>query len=105
MVPLTSIFTMSPIPTSATQKLIDLVDKFGRDNQSKNEVKKTFALTKKSTKVDYPSFNHVSHAVSNFVNNFVKNVSNYLTPDVKRAFDQLCQAFTKAPILQYFNPE
>ena len=34
-----------------------------------------------------------------------KNVSNYLIPDIKKAFDQLSQAFTKAPILQHFDPE
>ena len=29
----------------------------------------------------------------------------YLTPDARRAFTQLRQAFTKAPILQHFDPE
>ena len=29
----------------------------------------------------------------------------YLTPDAKRAFTQLRQAFTKAPILRHFDPE
>ena len=54
---------------------------------------------------DYLSSDHVSHTVSNIVSNSTKNVSNYLTPDAKKAFDQLRQAFTKAPILQYFDPE
>ena len=46
------------------------------------------------TKADYPSSDHVSHAVS-----------NYLTLNAKKAFDQLRQAFTEAPILQHFDPE
>ena len=29
----------------------------------------------------------------------------YLTPDAKRAFTQLRQAFTEAPILRHFDPE
>ena len=29
----------------------------------------------------------------------------YLTPDAKRAFTQLRQAFTKAPILRHFDPK
>ena len=31
--------------------------------------------------------------------------TDYLTPDTKQAFTQLRQVFTKAPILQHFNPE
>ena len=31
--------------------------------------------------------------------------TGYLTPDTKRAFTQLRQAFTKAPILRHFDPE
>ena len=31
--------------------------------------------------------------------------TGYLTPDARRAFTQLRQAFTKAPILQHFDPE
>ena len=96
---------MSPTLTSATQKLIDLVDEFGEGDCGENETKKTFALTKKPTKADYPSFNHVSYAVSNFVSNSAKNVSNYLNPDIKRTFDQLRQAFIKAPIHQHFDSE
>ena len=30
---------------------------------------------------------------------------SFLTPDARRAFTQLRQAFTKAPILQHFDPE
>ena len=30
---------------------------------------------------------------------------SFLTPDARRAFTQLRQAFTEAPILRYFNPE
>ena len=69
------------------------------------EKKKTFASMKGPTGADYLFFNQVSYVVSNFVSNFAKNVSNYLTPNAKKAFDQLCQAFIKAPILQHFNPE
>ena len=32
-------------------------------------------------------------------------VTGHLTPNVKQAFTQLKQAFTKAPIPQYFEPE
>ena len=31
--------------------------------------------------------------------------TGYLTPDAKRAFIRLSQAFTKAPILQHCDPE
>ena len=30
---------------------------------------------------------------------------SFLTPNTRRAFTQLRQAFTKAPILRYFDPE
>ena len=56
------------------------------------------ASAKGSTGADYQSSNHVSHTVSN-------NVSNYLTPEAKRAFNQLRQAFTEAPIIQHFDLE
>ena len=55
----------------------------------------------KPIKADYLSFNHVSYDISNFA----KNVSNYLTPNVKKAFDQLHQAFSEVLILQQFDPE
>ena len=84
---------------------MDLVDEFGKGDCGKNEARKTSASRKGLTGVDYQSFDYVSHAVSNFISNFAKNVSNYLNPDAKKAFDQLRQAFTKAPILQFFNPE
>ena len=72
---------------------MNLVDKFGKGDRGENEAR-TSALTKRPTKVDYPSSDHVSHAVS-----------KYLNPDAKKAFDQLRQAFTKAFILQHFNPK
>ena len=80
---------------------MDLVDEFGGGDYGENEARRTSASTKRSTGADYPSSNHVSHAVGNFA----KNVSNYLTADVKKVFDQLCQAFTEAPILQQLDPE
>ena len=92
-------------PTSSTQKSLILVDEFGGGDCGKNEAKKASTLTKMPTGADYLSSNHVSHAVSNIVSNSAKNVSNYLTPGAKRAFDQLRQAFIKASILQHFNPE
>ena len=92
---------MSPTPTSTTQKSINLVDEFDEGDYDKNEAKKTSATTKELTGAYYPSSNHVSYAVSNFA----KNVSNYLTLDAKKAFDQLRQAFTNAFIIQYFDPE
>ena len=76
-------------PISTMQKSINLVDEFGGGDHGKNEVKRAFASTKGPTGADYPSSNHVSHTVSNIVSNSVKNVSNYLTLDAKRAFDQL----------------
>ena len=96
---------MSPTPTSATQKLRDLVDEFGRGDRGENIARKTSTLTKRPTKADYLSSNHVIHTVSNFVSNLAKNVSNYLISDAKKAFDQLRQAVTKALILQHFDPE
>ena len=84
---------------------MNLVDGFSRGDCGDNEARKTSALTNRSYKVDYLSFDHASHTVSNFVSNSAKNVSNYLTPDAKRAFDQLRQAFTEVPIFQHFDPE
>ena len=95
---------ISPTRISATQKLINLDNEFGRGNCDENETE-TSTSTKKPTRADYLSSDHVSHAVSNFVSNSAKNVSNYLTPDAKQAFDQLCQAFIKALIIQYFDLE
>ena len=80
---------------------MNLVDEFGKGDCGENEARKIFVSTKRPTGADYPSSNHVSYAISNFN----KNVSNYLTLEAKRAFDQLCQAFTKVPILQHFDPE
>ena len=84
---------------------MNLVNEFGGGDCGENEARRAFASMKGPTKADYPSSNHVSHTVSNIVSNSAKNISNYLTSDAKRAFDQLCQAFTKAPILQHFNPK
>ena len=86
-------------PTSTTQKSINLVDEFDEDDFDENEVRKASTSMKRLTGADYPSFNHVNHTISNIISNSAKNVSNYLTPDAKRAFDQLCQAFTEALIL------
>ena len=72
---------------------MNLVDEFGGGDCGENEAK-TSASTKGPTGADYPSSDQVSHAVS-----------NYLTPDAKKAFDQLRQAFTEAPIFQHFNPK
>ena len=91
--------------TPTMQKLMNLVDEFGRGGCGKNEARRASTLTKGPTRADYLSSNHVSHAVSNIVSNSAKNFSNYLTPDTKTAFDQLHQAFTETLILQYFDPE
>ena len=56
--------------------------------------------TKEPIRLYHSSINHVNHTVINLVS---KNVSKYVTSDAKKAFNQLWQAFTKAPILQYFN--
>ena len=88
--PLTLMPRVSAMPTLVTQKLMDLVDEFGKGDHGANKARKTSVLTKRPIGADYPSFNYVSHAVSNFA----INVSNYLTPDAKRAFDQLRQVFT-----------
>ena len=66
---------------------MNLVDEFGGDDHGANKARKIFASIKGPTGADYLSSNHVSHAVSNIVSNFAKNVSNYLIPDTKRAFD------------------
>ena len=84
---------------------MNLVDKFGKGDCAENEARRASTSTKLCTEADYLSSNHVSHTVSNIVSNSAKNVSNHLTPDAKKAFDQLRQAFTKAPILQHFDPE
>ena len=92
-------------PTLTTQKLMNLVDKFGGGDHGENEARKASISTKGPTGADYLFFNHVNHAVSNIASNSAKNVSNYLTPNAKMAFDQLRQAFTKAPIFQHFDLE
>ena len=84
------------------QKLMDVIDEFGKGDCGENEAKKASTSIKKLIGADYLSANHVSHTVSNLVS---KNVSKYLTPNAKKAFNQLRQAFTKAPILQHFDPE
>ena len=78
---------------------MNLVNEFGGGACDENEARRAFASTKGPTGEDYPSFNYISHAVSNIISNFAKNVSNYLIPNTKNAFNQLRQAFTEAPIL------
>ena len=101
--PLNSMLRMSL--TLIMQKLMNLADKFGKGDRGENEAKKASTSTKKPTRADYPSSNHVSHAVSNIVSNSAKNISNYPIPDANKAFDQLCQAFTEASIFQHFDPK
>ena len=91
--------------TSTMQKSINLVDEFDRGERDKNKVKRASTSIKGPTKADYLSSDHVSHTVSNIVSNFAKIISNYLTPDTKRAFDQWRQAFTETPIFQHFDLE
>ena len=95
--PPTSMFRISLRPTSVTQKLMNLIDEFARGDCGENEAR-TSASTKGPTGADFLSSDHVSHAVSNFISNSANNVSNYLTPDAKKAFNQLRQTFTKALI-------
>ena len=92
-------------PTSTMQKLMNLVDEFGKSDHSENEAKRAFASTNEPNRADSPSFDYVSHTVSNIVSNSAKNVSNYPILDVKRAFDQLRQALIETLIFQYFNAE
>ena len=84
---------------------MNLVDEFGGDDHGENEAKRASMSTKGPTRADYLSSNHLNHTISNIVSNSAKNVSNYLTLDAKRAFDQLHQAFTEAPIIKHFDPE
>ena len=56
---------------------------------------------KETIKANHPSANHVSYTVSNLVS---KNVIKYMILNVKKTFNQLRQAFTKAFILQNFDP-
>ena len=77
---------------------MNLLDDFGEGDYGENEAKRASALTKGPTRADYQSFNHVSHTVSN-------NISNYLTPNAKKVFDQLRQAFTETPIFQHLDLE
>ena len=102
---LTSMLKIGPIPTLPMPNLMDLVDEFDGGNRDENKARKTSALTKRPTGADYPSSDHVNHVISNFVRNFAKNVSNYLTSDTKRVFNQLYQAFTEAPIFKHFDLE
>ena len=84
---------------------MNFVDEFDGGDCGKNKVRRAFTSTRGPTGADYPSSNYISHAVSNFVSNSAKNVSNSLTADAKGAFDKLRQAFTKAPFFQHFDPE
>ena len=77
---------------------MNLVNEFGGGDCGENEARKASVSTKGPIRADYLSSNYVSYTVSN-------NVSNYLTPAAKRAFDQLRQAFTEAPIFQHFDPK
>ena len=85
--------------TSVMQKLMNLVDKFDRGDCDENKGRKISAPTKELTRADFLSSDYVNYVASNFVRNSAKNVSNHLTLDVKRAFNQLRQAFTEASIL------
>ena len=82
-----------------------LVDEFGEGDRGKNKARRAFASRKGPTRADYPPSNHVSHIVSNIVSNSANNVRNYLTPDAKKTFDQLRQAFTEVLIFQHFDPK
>ena len=92
---------MSLTLITAIQKLMNLVDEFGKGDCGENKAKKASASTKKLIRADHLFANHVSHTVSNSV----KNVSNYLTSDAKSPFDQLHQTLTEAPIFQHFDPK
>ena len=48
---------------------------------------------------------HKDEAVRKSPSKNLNGVTGYLTPDARRAFTQLKQAFTKVPILRHFNPE
>ena len=87
MASLTSMLSMSLTQTLAMQKLVNLVDEFDGSDCSENKARKTSASTKKTTKANYLCSKYVSHAVSNFVSNTSKTVSNYITLDTKKAFD------------------
>ena len=82
-----------------------MVNEFSGCDRGENEARRAFASTKGPIGANYPSTDHVSNTVSNIISNSAKNVSNYLIPDAKRAFDQLRQGFTKAPIVQHFDLE
>ena len=56
---------------------------------------KSIITSKKSTKADYLNFEGTVGARD----------FRYLIPDVKKVFNHLRHAFTKAPILQHFDPE
>ena len=76
-----------------------LADEFGDYNE--NKAKKTSASIKRPIRGGYLSSNHISYTVSNFA----KNISNYVIPEAKKAFDQLCQDFIEVPIRQHFDLE
>ena len=82
--PLTSMLRMSPTPTSATQKSMNLVDEFGGGNCGENEARAP-ASTKGPTRADYLSSDHVSYAVSNYLTPDAKKLlTNYVKPLLKR---------------------
>ena len=66
---------------------MNLINEFGRGDCGENEARKASASTKKPTRADYLSFDYDNYTVSNIISNSAKNVSNYLTPDTKSAFD------------------
>ena len=62
---------------------MDLLDEFDKSDHAKNKARRTSVLAKRPIKANYLSFDHISPTVSNFA----KNVSNYLIPDAKKAFN------------------
>ena len=68
--PLISMLRISPIQTM--QKLMNLVDELGKGDRGENEARKASTSIKRLIEADYPSSNHVSHAVSNIVSNSAK---------------------------------
>ena len=69
-------------------------------SQKLSKTRKSFK-SQKSAKLEKKLLK--SGNLSNF--NTKKNEPNFLTPDTRTAFNYLRLAFTKASILQYFDPE
>ena len=112
--PLTSMLRTTNPSENSLNKLVEDNEVVGGSNNSGqnlagSEKSKNHQISAKSRK-SKPKSSKSKKAISDkseiSVNSTVAtNATGYLTPKARKAFIQLRQAFTKAPILRHFDPE